>query len=102
MIVSFHCKILTAVPRDLAARNCLVSSLDSDKRKIKIGDFGLARDIYKNDYYKKEGEGLMPVRWMSPESLSDGVFTNQSGIQFIIWCVLLHEPYLLFKIISII
>ena len=67
------------VHRDIAARNCLVSSLDSDKRKIKIGDFGLARDIYKNDYYKKEGEGLLPVRWMSPESLSDGVFTNQSG-----------------------
>ena len=67
------------VHRDLAARNCLVSSLESEKRKIKIGDFGLARDIYKNDYYKKEGEGLMPVRWMSPESLSDGVFTNQSG-----------------------
>ena len=41
------------VHRDIAARNCLVSSLDSDKRKIKIGDFGLARDIYKNDYYKK-------------------------------------------------
>ena len=41
------------VHRDLAARNCLVSSFDSDKRKIKIGDFGLARDIYKNDYYKK-------------------------------------------------
>lgn len=39
---------------DLAARNCLVSSLESEKRKIKIGDFGLARDIYKNDYYKKE------------------------------------------------
>ena len=41
------------VHRDIAARNCLVSSLESDKRKIKIGDFGLARDIYKNDYYKK-------------------------------------------------
>lgn len=45
-----------------------------------IGDFGLARDIYKNDYYRKEGEGLLPVRWMSPESLVDGVFTSQSDI----------------------
>lgn len=47
---------------------------------VKIGDFGLARDIYKHDYYRKEGEGLLPVRWMSPESLVDGVFTTQSDI----------------------
>ena len=68
------------VHRDIAARNCLVSSVDPDKRRIKIGDFGLARDIYKNDYYKKEGEGLLPVRWMAPESLMDGVFSCQSDV----------------------
>ena len=66
--------------RDLAARNCLVSGRDPTVRKVKIGDFGLARDIYKNDYYRKEGEGLLPVRWMSPESLIDGVFTTQSDV----------------------
>ncbi|XP_077977455.1 proto-oncogene tyrosine-protein kinase ROS-like [Glandiceps talaboti] len=68
------------VHRDLAARNCLVSSRDPRFRNVKIGDFGLARDIYKNDYYRKEGEGLLPVRWMSPESLVDGVFTIQSDL----------------------
>ncbi|KAG9336261.1 hypothetical protein JZ751_002608, partial [Albula glossodonta] len=70
------------VHRDLAARNCLVSVrgyIDPD-RTVKIGDFGLARDIYKNDYYRKKGEGLLPVRWMSPESLSDGVFTRHSDV----------------------
>lgn len=50
------------VHRDLACRNCLVSSNDPSSRIVKIGDFGLARDIYKNDYYRKEGEGLLPVR----------------------------------------
>ncbi|KAL1489268.1 hypothetical protein ABEB36_014201 [Hypothenemus hampei] len=68
------------VHRDLACRNCLVSSGGSDNRIVKIGDFGLARDIYKNDYYRKEGEGLLPVRWMAPESLLDGVFTCQSDV----------------------
>jgi hypothetical protein len=29
---------------------------------VKIGDFGLARDVYKNDYYRKDGEALLPVR----------------------------------------
>lgn len=66
--------------RDLAARNCLVSIKEGGRRVVKIGDFGLARDIYKNDYYRKEGEGLLPVRWMAPESLIDGVFTTQSDV----------------------
>ncbi|XP_040409330.1 proto-oncogene tyrosine-protein kinase ROS [Cygnus olor] len=70
------------IHRDLAARNCLVSEKDyeSCSRVVKIGDFGLARDIYKNDYYRKRGEGLLPVRWMAPESLVDGVFTNRSDV----------------------
>ncbi|XP_015429752.1 PREDICTED: proto-oncogene tyrosine-protein kinase ROS [Dufourea novaeangliae] len=68
------------VHRDLACRNCLVSARERENRVVKIGDFGLARDIYKNDYYRKEGEGLLPVRWMAPESLVDGVFTSQSDV----------------------
>ncbi|KAM9563851.1 proto-oncogene tyrosine-protein kinase ROS [Guaruba guarouba] len=70
------------IHRDLAARNCLVSKkeYESSSRIVKIGDFGLARDIYKNDYYRKRGEGLLPVRWMAPESLIDGVFTNRSDV----------------------
>lgn len=67
------------VHRDLACRNCLVSSVERETRVVKIGDFGLARDVYNNDYYRKDG-GLLPVRWMSPESLCDGVFTSQSDI----------------------
>ncbi|NWW75006.1 ROS1 kinase, partial [Climacteris rufus] len=70
------------IHRDLAARNCLVSEkgYESASRVVKIGDFGLARDVYKNDYYRKRGEGLLPVRWMAPESLIDGVFTNHSDV----------------------
>ncbi|KAK2513636.1 Ros1 [Columba livia] len=53
---------------------------ENSSRVVKIGDFGLARDVYKNDYYRKRGEGLLPVRWMAPESLIDGVFTNRSDV----------------------
>ncbi|XP_074098359.1 receptor protein-tyrosine kinase sevenless isoform X3 [Cotesia typhae] len=68
------------VHRDLACRNCLVSAKNRENRVVKIGDFGLARDIYKNDYYRKEGEGLLPVRWMPPEALLDGVFSTRSDV----------------------
>lgn len=36
------------VHRDLATRNCLVS----DGLSVKIGDFGMSRDVYSTDYYK--------------------------------------------------
>ncbi|XP_065843779.1 putative molluscan insulin-related peptide(s) receptor isoform X2 [Oscarella lobularis] len=64
------------VHRDLAARNCLVSS----SNVVKIGDFGMARDVQLEDYYRKCGRGPMPIRWMAPESLRDGVFTHFSDV----------------------
>ena len=36
------------VHRDLATRNCLVGS----NMVVKIGDFGMSRDVYSTDYYK--------------------------------------------------
>jgi serine/threonine protein kinase len=67
--------------RDLAARNCLVSL--SEKILVKIGDFGLARMLSQQDYYRKTGEALLPVRWMAPESLLDALFTSQSDVWFV-------------------
>lgn len=36
------------VHRDLATRNCLVG----DQFVVKIGDFGMSRDVYSTDYYR--------------------------------------------------
>ena len=67
------------VHRDLAARNCLLNSTDPNvTRIVKIGDFGLAKNLRSKEYYK--GEGLLPVKWMAPESIMDGIFTIKSGV----------------------
>ncbi|XP_029665846.1 proto-oncogene tyrosine-protein kinase ROS-like [Formica exsecta] len=71
---------LRFIHRDLACRNCLVSVRDCKNRVIKIGDFGLARDVYKDDYYRVKGQGLFPVCWMAPESLVIDIFTSQSDV----------------------
>lgn len=82
------------VHRDLAARNCMVS----DDMTVKIGDFGMTRDIYETEYYRKGSKGLMPVRWMAPESLKDGVFTSLSDVWsygVVLWemATLASQPY---------
>ena len=74
-----YLEALKFIHRDLAARNCLVSS-KSTNRVVKIGDFGLAKDLYSHEYYRKEGQGLLPVRWMPPESLQEGLFTSKSDV----------------------
>ena len=47
---------------------------------IKVGDFGLSRDIYETDYYKMSHAGACPAKWMPPEMLRDGISTEKSDI----------------------
>ncbi|XP_052009872.1 tyrosine-protein kinase receptor-like [Xyrauchen texanus] len=62
------------IHRDIAARNCLLTCPGPD-RVAKIGDFGMARDIYRASYYRKGGCAMLPVKWMPPEAFLEGIFT---------------------------
>uniref|UniRef100_A0A673LRN0 receptor protein-tyrosine kinase n=1 Tax=Sinocyclocheilus rhinocerous TaxID=307959 RepID=A0A673LRN0_9TELE len=64
------------IHRDLAARNILVA----DCRVVKICDFGLARDIMNDLNYVVKGNARLPVKWMSPESIFECLYTVQSDV----------------------
>uniref|UniRef100_A0A8V0YVQ8 Tyrosine-protein kinase receptor n=1 Tax=Gallus gallus TaxID=9031 RepID=A0A8V0YVQ8_CHICK len=65
------------IHRDIAARNCLLTCRGPG-RVAKIGDFGMARDIYRASYYRKGGCAMLPVKWMPPEAFMEGIFTSKT------------------------
>lgn len=64
------------VHRDLAARNVLVG----DGQICKITDFGLARDVFQEDLYRRTATGRLPVKWTAFESLMYGKCTTMSDV----------------------
>ncbi|OQR77315.1 hypothetical protein BIW11_07180 [Tropilaelaps mercedesae] len=63
------------VHRDLACRNILLSSID----KIKIGDFGLMRNLKSDqDCYVMTEHQKVPMPWCAPESLTSRIFSHAS------------------------
>ena len=67
------------IHRDLAARNILVDS----SLMLKIADFGLARELGKeNSYYfwSSSSPKPLPIRWHPPESLLHRKFEEKSDV----------------------
>ena len=53
---------------------------------IKITDFGLSEDVFEKNYFRQDsssGEVVkLPIKWMAPESLSDGHFSEKSDVVY--------------------
>lgn len=64
------------VHRDLAARNCMLD----ETLLVKVGDFGLARDVYQDGVYVQQEPSKVPLKWMALESLSSNVYTAKSDV----------------------
>jgi len=50
---------------------------------IKVGDFGFSEEIYTRKYYRQkkcDTDVKLPVRWMAPESIKVGIFTEKSDV----------------------
>lgn len=48
---------------------------------IKIADFGLTKELESDaDSYKLEESALLPLRWLSPESIVFGRFSFASDV----------------------
>ena len=66
------------VHRDIAARNVLVAR--SGLNSVKLNDFGLSRTISTSNYYKKQSNDKVPIKWMAPESIVDRKYSSASDV----------------------
>ena len=49
---------------------------------IKVGDFGMAEDVYNSGYFRQEGmqKIKLPYKWMALESLTDCIFSEKTDV----------------------
>ena len=59
-----------------SARNCFVD----EQLNVKIGDFGLARNMYEKAYYKLSNCSYLPIQWMAIEAIEKHVFNEKTDV----------------------
>ena len=76
-----------------------------DNGIIKVGDFGLSKDVYMRSYYRQWSNNesdksviKLPVKWMALESLHDGLFSEKtdvvSRLQYFKTIIQLHSGHM--------
>ena len=66
---------------------------------VKVADFGFSENMYTSAYVRTAVNGgvRLPVKWMAPESLLDGVFSEKTDVvcYYFLCCYSVHLPCLL-------
>ena len=52
---------------------------------IKVADFGLTEDMHDTNYFRRTknktgSDEKVPIRWMAPESIENGVYTEATDV----------------------
>ena len=80
-----------------------------DNGIIKVGDFGLSKDVYIRNYFRqwRKSECNKPViklsiKWMALESINDGIFSEKtdvvSGLYYRFILIQLHSGHMVFYV----
>jgi hypothetical protein len=83
-----HLSAHKCIHRDLAARNVLVFNGE----KLKISDFGLAKDMHYQEYYRKTSSGVVPVKWTAPEAMIHKKYSQASDVYVYACLVDIQRP----------
>ena len=53
---------------------------------VKVADFGFSENLYTTAYVRTALDGgvKLPVKWMAPESLLDGVFSEKTDVVWLL------------------
>jgi len=68
------------IHRDVAARNCYLSSPSGGEPSVRLCDAALSKDLFPGDYHCLGDNDNRPVKWLSLDTLQSGQFSPSTDV----------------------